>query len=173
MSSPGIPNPELEGQPSAAAETSFAEILSEYEESHRHAAEPGKEGRQGTVVAVTPETVFVDVGLKTEGIIPAEEFREATGEASVAVGDLVVVSIKGRDPGGYYLLTKIRVERPKDWASLERAFAEKLAIGGVVTGVVKGGLSVDVGVRAFLPASRSGARDPAEMEKLVGQEISC
>ncbi len=65
------------------------------------------------------------------------------------------------------------MERPKDWSALEKAFADKTAISGVVSGVVKGGLSVDVGVRAFMPASRSGAKDPAEMEKLVGQEISC
>ena len=83
------------------------------------------------------------------------------------------VSIKGRDPEGYYELSRIKVERPKDWSSLEKAFADKAAIAGVVTAVVKGGVSVDVGVRAFMPASRSGARDAAEMEKLVGQEIRC
>ena len=60
-----------------------------------------------------------------------------------------------------------------DWAALEKAFAEKTPIAGTVTAIVKGGLSVDVGVRAFLPASRSGARDAVEMEKLVGQEIRC
>ncbi|MCL4401054.1 MAG: S1 RNA-binding domain-containing protein, partial [Acidobacteria bacterium] len=75
--------------------------------------------------------------------------------------------------GDYYQLSLIKVERPKDWSSLEKAFADKTAIGGVVTSLVKGGLSVDVGVRAFMPASRSGARDQAEMEKLVGQEIKC
>ena len=67
----------------------------------------------------------------------------------------------------------MKVERPKDWSSLEKAFADKATIAGVVSAVVKGGLSVDVGVRAFMPASRSGARDAAEMEKLVGQEIRC
>jgi len=91
----------------------------------------------------------------------------------VKSGDKIVVSIKGRDPGGYYELTRGKIERPKDWASLQKAFAEKTTIVGTVTGVVKGGLSVDVGVRAFLPASRSGARDPAEMEKLVETEIRC
>ena len=65
------------------------------------------------------------------------------------------------------------MERPKDWSALEKAFADKAAIAGVVTAVVKGGVSVDVGVRAFMPASRSGAKDAAEMEKLVGQEIRC
>src|SRR6185312_7800531 len=63
--------------------------------------------------------------------------------------------------------------RPKDWSALEKVFADKSPIAGTVTAVVKGGLSVDVGVRAFMPASRSGAKDAAEMEKLVGQEIRC
>ena len=58
------------------------------------------------------------------------------------------------------------MEQPKDWSALEQAFADKTPIAGTVTGVVKGGLTVDVGVRAFLPASRSGARDAAELEKL-------
>jgi small subunit ribosomal protein S1 len=88
-------------------------------------------------------------------------------------GDRLAVTIKGRDPEGYYELTLSQAARPTDWAALERAFAGKTTIVGTVTGVVKGGLSVDVGVRAFMPASRSGARDAAEMEKLVEQEIRC
>lgn len=173
MNPPETLNPEADGPVPSAQESSFGEILSQFEESHRHRAEGQAEGRQGTVVAISPESVFVDIGFKTEGIIPAEEFRDASGNLGVEVGAQLLVSIKGRDSEGYYLLSKIRVERPKDWASLERAFTEKRAIAGVVTGVVKGGLSVDVGVRAFLPASRSGAKDSAELEKLVGQEVAC
>ncbi len=160
-----------ESQPTNQPAESFGDLLSQYEESHKHKAEQGGTGLQGTVVAVSNESVFVDIGFKTEGIIPIVEFQKA-GE-TVQRGDKVVVSIKGRDPEGYYELSRIKVERPKDWSSLEKAFAEKRAIAGVVTAVVKGGLSVDVGVRAFMPASRSGAKDAAEMEKLVGQEISC
>src|SRR6202012_4639647 len=78
-----------------------------------------------------------------------------------------------RNEEGYYELSRMRVETPKDWSSLEQAFAQKTAIVGTVTGAVKGGLTVDVGVRAFMPASRSGVRDAGEMEKLVGQEITC
>ncbi len=63
--------------------------------------------------------------------------------------------------------------QPRDWTALEAAFAEKLAVVGTVTEVIKGGLSVDIGVRAFMPASRSGARDAAEVEKLVGTQINC
>ena len=88
-------------------------------------------------------------------------------------GDKVLVSIRGRDGEGNYLLSTIKVETPRDWSGLEAAFAAKRTIGGTVLEVVKGGLRVDVGVRAFMPASRSGAREQAELEKLVGQEIEC
>ena len=161
-------------EPSAASEqdASFADILSQFEQSHARKPEEGQ-GRDAVVVAVNQETVFLDFGYKTEGIIPAAELRDASGAVTVKPGDKLKVSIKGRDQEGYYLLSLIKVARPKDWSSFQKAFDEKLAIGGVVSGVVKGGLSVDVGVRAFMPASRSGVRDAADMEKLVGQEISC
>ncbi len=164
MSNPNIPE-----SPRADHDESFGDLLSEYEQSHSHKAEEGK-GRDGTVIAVSSESVFVDIGFKTEGILPLTAF--AAGE-TVKPGDKLLVAIKGRDPEGYYELSRSKVERPKDWASLERAFAGKETIAGTVTGAIKGGLSVDVGVRAFMPASRSGARDAAEMESLVGQEIRC
>ena len=151
---------------------SFGDILSQYEQSHTHRIrEEGKRGLEGTVVAISGESVLLDIGFKTEGIIPLAEFQ-ATGDTPKR-GDKIPVSIKGRDPEGYYELSRIKVERPKDWSALEKTFADKSPIAGLVTAVVKGGVSVDVGVRAFMPASRSGARDAAEMEKLVGQEIRC
>jgi small subunit ribosomal protein S1 len=150
---------------------SFGDILSQYERSHSHKVEGPARGLEGTVIAVTADAVMVDIGFKTEGIIPLADFQKA-GEP-VKAGDKIPVSIKGRDPEGYYELSRLKVERPKDWSSLERAFADKAPILGVVTAVVKGGVSVDVGVRAFMPASRSGAKDAAEMEKLIGQEIRC
>jgi small subunit ribosomal protein S1 len=149
---------------------SFADILSQYEQTSSHAGEE-RRGFNGTVVAVTAESVLVDIGFKTEGILPLADFTKA-GE-TVKRGDRIPVSIKGRDPEGYYELSRMKVERPRDWSALEKAFAEKAPIAGVVTAVVKGGLSVDVGVRAFMPASRSGAREAADVEKLVGQEIRC
>src|SRR4051794_24153415 len=163
---PAGPDSQTTNEPSE----SFGDLLSQFEQSHSHHPEVGK-GLEGTVVAITSEAALLDIGFKTEGIIPLTDFQN-TGD-TVKVGDKLPVSIKGRDPEGYYQLSRIRVERPKDWSSLEKAFADKAAIAGTVTAVVKGGVSVDVGVRAFMPASRSGARDAAEMEKLIGQEIRC
>jgi small subunit ribosomal protein S1 len=146
---------------------SFGDILSQFEQAHAHPAEQGP--LEGTVIAVSGDSVFVDVGFKMEGMLPLASF----GSEPVKTGDKFPVSIKGRHPEGYYELSRLKVERPKDWTSLEKAFADKAAIAGTVTASVKGGLSVDVGVRAFMPASRSGAKDSAEVEKLIGQEIRC
>jgi small subunit ribosomal protein S1 len=153
-----------------AAEESFADIFSEFQRTHSR-REAGESQIRGTVVAVTADSVLVDIGFKSEGILPLTAFP--ANREPVKPGDVVQVSVKGRDEDGYYQLSLFRTAVPKDWSSLEKAFAEKSTIVGTVTGVVKGGLHVDVGVRAFLPASRSGARDAAEMEKLVGQEIRC
>jgi small subunit ribosomal protein S1 len=150
---------------------SFGDLLSQFEQAHSRHPETGGRGLEGTVIAVTGDQVFLDVGYKIEGILPLAEFQNA-GE-TVKVGDRFPVSIKGRDQEGYYELSRIKVERPKDWSALEKAFADKAPIAGVVSAVIKGGLSVDVGVRAFMPASRSGTKDAAELEKLIGQEIRC
>jgi small subunit ribosomal protein S1 len=149
---------------------SFKDIFSEYEHSHSRKSESGSQRREGTVVSLTADSVILDIGFKTEGVLPLTAFPT---EKPPKPGDKLQVSIKGRDPEGYYELTRGKVERPTDWASLQRAFEEKSTIVGTVTGVVKGGLSVDVGVRAFMPASRSGTKEASEMAKLVDQEIRC
>jgi small subunit ribosomal protein S1 len=150
---------------------SFDAIFSEYEQSHARQGEGGSRQIDATVVAVSADSVYLDIGYKTEGVLPLAPFQAAN--ETVKPGDKLLVAVKGRNPEGYYELSRFKVEQPKDWSSLERAFEDKTPIAGTVTGVVKGGLSVDVGVRAFMPASRSGARDAAELEKLVGQQIRC
>ncbi len=163
-------NSEIPQAPAAGESTeSFGEIFAQYEKSHRAKPDASAKGREGTVVAVTADSVLVDIGYKSEGILPLSAFANQPPKP----GDKLVISIKGRDPEGYYQLTRGRVERPKDWAAIEKAFTDKATIVGTVSAVVKGGLSVDIGVRAFMPASRTGTRDAAEMEKLVEQEIRC
>ena len=156
--------PKFTDAPDAVSpDTSFGDILTQFEQAHHS----GGETLEGTVVSVTPEAVFVDLGRKMDGVITPD------GTHTYKKGDKVLVSIRGRDEEGNYQLSTIKVETPRDWSGLEAAFAAKKTIGGTVTEVVKGGLRVDIGVRAFMPASRSGARDQAEMEKLVGQQIEC
>ncbi len=167
MSNPNIP----ESQSAPEANESFGEIFSKYEQSHLRKGEDGGKQLEGTVIALSAESAFLDIGFKTEGILPLAALQGA-GE-TVKVGDTFPVSVKGRDAEGYYTLSRLKIAQPKDWSALERAFADKSTITGIVTAVVKGGVSVDVGVRAFMPASRSGAREAGEMEKLVGQEILC
>jgi small subunit ribosomal protein S1 len=164
-SNPHPDNTELEGS------ESFDAIFSEYEQSHARQADGGGKQIEATVIAVSVDAVYLDIGYKTEGVLPLAPFQSSN--EAVKTGDKFLVAVKGRNAEGYYELSRFRVEQPRDWSSLERAFADKAPIAGTVTGVVKGGLTVDVGVRAFLPASRSGARDAAELEKLVGQQIRC
>jgi small subunit ribosomal protein S1 len=167
MSDPSIP----QSNSTPESGESFGDLLSEYEKSRSGKPGGGSQGLQGTVIAVTADLAILDIGYKTEGILPLASCQGAS--ETIKPGDRLAVSIKGRNAEGYYELSRGRISRPKDWPSLEKAFAEKSTISGTVIGVVKGGLSVDVGVRAFLPASRSGARDAAEMEKMVGHDIRC
>jgi small subunit ribosomal protein S1 len=170
MSNPSI----LESdQPTDSPESteSFDKILQQYEQSHSRRSADDSRQISGTVIAVSAEQVFVDIGYKTEGVLPLSLFQSAN--ETIEPGAKLMVSVKGRNEEGYYELSRLRVAQPKDWTSLEQAFADQTVIAGTVTAVVKGGLSVDVGVRAFMPNSRSGARDAAEIEKLVGQEIRC
>jgi small subunit ribosomal protein S1 len=172
MSNSNIPESRVSLESTATEpDVSFGDMLAQYEKSHSRRSEGAGKQIDGMVIAVSAESIFLDIGFKSEGILPLEAFQSA-GETAEP-GDKLLVSVKGRNPEGYYELTRAKVDRPKDWTALEKAFAEKSTIVGTVTGVIKGGFSVDVGVRAFMPASRSGVRDAAEMEKLVEQEILC
>ena len=168
MSDPQTPNSQSPESQSAESAQSFGDILSQFQKTHTHRAQGGQQ-LEGTVIAVTDEAVFFDIGYKSEGILPVTALQGET----LKPGDKAMVTVKGRDLDGYYELSRFKVERPMDWSALEKAFADKSPILGTVTAAVKGGFSVDMGVRAFMPASRSGVREASEMENLVGQEIRC
>ena len=167
---PAVPVPTAEPEAEEPVED-FAELLKQFEKSHSHKGEPGQRQLQGTVVSVSADQVFLDIGYKTEGVLPRSVFDNNADK--VKVGDSFQVSVTGRNEEGYYELSRFKVAQVRDWSALEAAFADKTAVVGTVTEVVKGGVRVDVGVRAFMPASRSGTRDAAELEKLVGTEITC
>ncbi|HEX4997047.1 MAG TPA: 30S ribosomal protein S1 [Terriglobia bacterium] len=179
---------ELQKQHESAEEKSFADILSEFETATRKPPKaaagppPKRRGRsraparpplRGTVVSIAADFVLIDYGAKAEGVIPRADLLDAEGNLDVQVGDTFDVAITNVNRQGEVSLSRVAGPRPRDWEGLSRAFEDKMVIAGRVTAMIKGGFSVDVGARAFLPASRSGVRDAADMEKLVGQEIRC
>jgi len=170
IAAPAIAAPTIE-EPVAelAPEESFGDLLRDFERTHTHRAAQNR--LEGTVISVSADQVFLDVGYKMEGVLPRSAFENNAD--GVKAGDKFPVSITGRNEEHYYVLSRFKVAQPRDWSALEKAFADKTAVAGTVTAVIKGGLSVDVGVRAFMPASRSGTREAAELEALVGQEITC
>ena len=157
--------------PEEAADASFADILKKFEAAERRAPSGGP--RRGTVVGISGDYVLIDYGSKAEGVIPSADLLDRDGKLTVKRGDTFDVAVTGRNNEGMVTLSRVAGRRPQDWDTLTRAFENKEIIAGRITATVKGGFTVDVGTRAFLPASRSGARTPAEMEQLVGQEIRC
>src|SRR5260370_7290443 len=151
MSDPSIPESQRRSQTVSESEESFGDLLSQHEKSRSRKTEDANKGREGTVVAITADSVLVDIGYKSEGILPLAVFQSA-GE-TIKPGDKLRVTVKGRDPDGYYELSRGKVERPTDGPALEKAFAEKAAILGTVTAVGKGALTLDFAWRPSMPAA--------------------
>lgn len=126
----------------------------------------------GVVVAVTEDNVVVDVSFKTEGVIPKSEFLDRDGKLTVKVGDEVDVLVEKFDPAtGEIKLSRERAARLRIWEVLAEAYREKSPVRGVVLERVKGGLSVDIGVRAFLPTSLVDVKPIKRLEDYLGQTI--
>ena len=127
----------------------------------------------GTVVSINREKAIVNVGLKSEGFISLDEFKNPQGEVEVEEGDVVEVALKSIDDGlGNTMLSRADAKRIKLWQSLETAMNSKEVVTGIVTGAVKGGLTVDIGVvKAFLPGSLVDVRPVKDFSYLTGQEI--
>lgn len=123
----------------------------------------------GVVAGLRADGVFVDIGRKSEAFLPIAQGDEDA--APLQVGDRIEVTVSGTSADGYLLLQSLKLQRPKGWAQLEAAFASGGNVVGKVSEAVRGGLVVDVGVRAFLPGSRSGERTDEGLQALVGQEI--
>jgi small subunit ribosomal protein S1 len=135
---------------------------------------PPSEGEvlQGKVLKVTATEVIVDFGSKSEGLVPIEQFRQPGGEIQVQSGDVIDVMIDhGPQVEGYILLSHEKAARLRVWENLESAFQEQLIISGRVLGRVKGGLSVDVGIKAFMPGSQVDPRPIRNLETFTGQDI--
>ncbi len=124
---------------------------------------------EGSVVAVQPEGVVVDIGYKSEGIVPREEFSPE--ELNVLkVGDRFLVYLEEReDADGNMILSKEKADRMKIWGDLERIFDKGEVIEGKVLNKIKGGMMVDIGIKAFLPGSQIDLRPVRDLDNLVGK----
>ena len=148
----------------------YARLLESYDTSFRNIAEG--EVVKGTVLKVTASEVIVDVGYKSEGIIAVSEFVDETGQITVEAGDLVDVLLeRTEDREGYVVLSREKAEKMKIWDEVEKAYAERKVVIGRVIERIKGGLAVDIGVRAFLPGSQIDVRPVRNLDALRGQEL--
>ncbi len=127
----------------------------------------------GTVIAIDDDWVTVDTGLKSEGVIPREEFLTDRRELEVRVGDQVDVVVDALDNGmGLTVLSREKAKRAETWTRLERVFEQSEIVRGVISGKVKGGFTVDVGsIRAFLPGSLVDIRPIRDTSHLEGKEL--
>jgi small subunit ribosomal protein S1 len=124
---------------------------------------------KGRVVGITATHVLIDVGYKSEGQIPVQEFTSRQGDLQVKVGDEVDVYFAASEgENGGIVLSRQRAESMKVWEDLEKAYNEGRGVEGTILGKVKGGFKVDVGVPAFLPGSHVDIRPSRNMDKFIG-----
>jgi small subunit ribosomal protein S1 len=125
----------------------------------------------GTVVKITDKHVVVDIGLKSEGLIPLEQVLDVNGVSKFQAGDTVEVVVEREEPEGGYLVSYDKAQRHKVWDKLELAANEKTPVKGMVLSRVKGGLTVDIGIKAFLPGSQVEVRPVRNLDGYIGTEI--
>ncbi len=160
----------MQDDDAALAAEEYERLLDMYDVSFKNFAEG--EVVHGVVLAVTENEVIVDVGYKSEGIIPVDEFKDENGQITIKPGDGVDVLIeKTEDKEGYIVLSKEKAEKMKVWDDVERAYHERRVVVGRVIERVKGGLAVDIGVRAFLPGSQVDLRPVRNLDAYKGQEL--
>ena len=148
----------------------FADLMGLYDDSFRNMVEG--EVVNGTVLKLTETAVVVDVGYKSEGLIAISEFLDETGQVTVRPGDTVDVLLeRTEDREGHIVLSREKAEKMKIWDEVEKAYAERKVVIGRVIERIKGGLAVDIGVRAFLPGSQIDVRPVRNLDALKGQEL--
>src|ERR1700755_959480 len=148
----------------------YDRLLKVYDNSFRNIAEG--EVVKGTVLKVTQSEVVVDVGYKSEGLIALAEFLDESGEITVQAGDIVDVLLeRTEDREGYVVLSREKAEKMKIWDEVEKAYAERKVVIGRVIERIKGGLAVDIVVRACLPGSQIDVRPVRNLDALRGQEL--
>ena len=148
----------------------YEKLLQEYESQYRNLVE----GQiiKGRVLKITESEVFVDVGHKSEGVVPIREVLDSYGKVNVKPGDEISVLLEqNEDVDGYLLLSREKAERIRVWDLVENAYRDNHVLTGRVVEKVKGGLSVDIGVRAFLPGSQVDIKPIRNLDHFVNQQI--
>ena len=133
-----------------------------------------KEGQvvKGTILEVGSDQVQVDVGFKSEGMVPIWEFMDDDGTLLVKVGDEVEVLVEDtEDSDGLVVLSKEKADRLKIWDEISKAYQADEPVEGTIVARVKGGLSVDIGVKAFLPGSQVDLRPIRNLERMIGERF--
>ncbi len=166
---------EVESDPELAEEQLTADQVEDFRGMYLDSLRNVTEGEvvTGRVVSVDRDVVLVDVGYKSEGVIPIEEFRSKTGELAVAPGEEIEVYLEQmEDSEGRIVLSKQKVDRQKIWTRLFKAFENQETMEGVITRRIKGGLVLDInGVDCFLPASQVGLRPTSDLDQFIGQTV--
>ncbi len=151
----------------AGAEEEFKKL---YEESFKTIEEG--DILSGTVIAVDPEYVTVDIGYKSEGQVPISEFTDKGGSVAVNVGDKVDVLLERKEvDDSLVTLSKEKADKLKAWRSVSKAFREGEIVDGTITSRIKGGLTVDIGINAFLPGSQVDIRPVRNLDKYIGKRF--
>ncbi|HET9227778.1 MAG TPA: 30S ribosomal protein S1 [Thermoanaerobaculia bacterium] len=172
-----MPVTEQMDQPTMTAESDeelsreeYQKLLEMYDDSMRNLTEG--EIVPGRVIGITSNSVIVDVGYKSEGLVPIEEFLDRDGKLTIKEGEEIDVLLeKTEDLEGHVLLSRSKAQRMRRWTEVEKAYKEGRIIKGRVTDRIKGGLTVDVGLRAFLPGSLVDIKPVKNLESLRGQEL--
>ncbi|OPY86051.1 MAG: 30S ribosomal protein S1 [Syntrophus sp. PtaU1.Bin208] len=125
----------------------------------------------GKIVQINSDVVMVDVGWKTEGYILAKELKDEEGNITVNVGDEIEVMVERRDQEGNLVLSRDKAAKMKVWDDVKSACDSNLPVKGTIIERVKGGLSVDIGITAFLPGSQVDIRPVRDLDKYVGQSL--
>ena len=127
---------------------------------------------QGRIIQITADYVIVDVGCKSEGQIPIEEFKDADGNMTVKVGDKVDVFIEGwENETGMMPLSKDKADRMRVWDTVSKVYDDDGLIEGKIVSKIKGGLAVDIGLKAFLPGSQIDLHPVRDLDRLIGQTL--
>ena len=163
------------GEPGTESMEDFSAALEAFEREQAAEAAAveayGDKVVTGTVLKLTDKHMVIDVGLKSEGLVPLEQVLDHTGAAKFKPGDSVEVVIEREEPEGGYLVSYEKAQRLRVWDVIEKAANDKTPVIGTIVSRVKGGLTVDIGMKAFLPGSQLEVRPVRNLDGYLGQQI--